>query len=1295
MGIFGLHLPKKVNQVIGGVERQLNPFDNGATYKNPKGNGQHRSVIQQAGGLVNDAVVKPFGQFESDVANQLYNRGIAPIFSLPKFNSPQQTPGIPGVIAKKSGATGTVGQTLGSGIITASNIFAPGEFKAAEAGLTKILPKTVPNVVKTVAPRVVGGGVAGGVTGAAAGAGSYVSGVDQQHPFNAADLAKSAGKGLEYGAALGAAAPAAGIVAKEGGKAAVKGAKVVVKNAKVLNENRVPLNEAGAVKVAPGAKATKPSATASKVKVTKVDPLAPGGIGSQLKETMVEEDTPIIRELKNIENQTGQKGLVDTFLYKSGLQRRSNSIGVHHFQESPNVQKAINGLDKQQLNEFNTYAAARRELANSKSGLKTSRPVSELKQTVKDLGPAYSNRFDALNKHFVDLAGKLKAAGVIDAKKYKQFTSDKNYVRVQRNMDELINKQYGSGNSYSLGSTITSKKRTGSTREIVPTTHTALDYTQRVHNEITRNATASHLIDTLEKAGQAKRVPATARNRNTIRRFVNGKVQIYEVSPEIKRAVERINPFELNMLNKIVAGPGRLFRATTTGLNPVFTATNYARDQLSSSVFSTATAATHNPANIADSLYKSVRELAGGNTHDQVWQKFIAHAGDQTSYDLTRNLKGANRIVKEVQGNQVNRVGRIVLNPVRSLEDLNSVTEKATRFQNFKGVYEKAIAAGKPESAALQEATLAAWQNSVDFNRAGSWGRMLNLLIPYWNPGVQGARQLFRGLENRPGQTVGKAAAILGAPVAAATIWNTEDKNRRKIYNNIPDYEKQNNIILIPPGTKQNKDGTYDVWKLPLPPGVGQLTGPGRRAVESFVQKKPADVKGMAQDLFTAVGGPVSAESPTQFVQSFEPQIARPFINQAANKDLYTGKAIVPDYLQQESPKNQKYKFSSGTATIVGNKANVSPIRIEKAVKDVTGTVGLYGLNAADNALVKAGVIKPDQVGGISIKEGFARRFAKAQGIENFNKSDAAKYYDTVKKATAGLNKDEQAAFLALHPSKKSPSGKDLYTGDSVYNSAARLDIYNRYPKVFQADKKINADGVKRGAPNNPLFDLQSWQVKKVLEKQNLPPGATDPELSKLKDQIWYQDFQAKQSKYYSDLPGYFKKQIADLRKQGDKTGADALQKSEDKFNSSDNPYPATPSDLQKIMDTYTALPKGTGARSAWIRANPGQWARMQDQFAKIDNWENVKRGKRGLDATQGATGVAAGYGSGSSGYSYGSRGRSSNTINVASYLKKYSGTTGQTKKGASGIQSSSPKVTVKRSNTGKIKVSSQKVRLA
>ena len=1018
----------------------------------------------------------------------------------------------------------------------------------------------------------------------------------------------------------------------------------------------------------------------------------------ELKTAMVDKDAPILDYLKGVEKETGQTGLVKQFMYDTGLQRRSSSIANAMMDNSDNLSAAFRGLVGKEKKAFDGYVGARREIQYAKDGLQTSAPVEEL-QGVVSAGSRFDDRYNALNGYYKEWAGRLHQAGILDDATYKSFTDSGEYTRVQRVMDDLAGFRGSGGNSYSLGTTMTKQKRKGSQRDIQPADLTAMKYAQDSQTEIQRNQTSSNLIDVLASQGHARQVENTT-SKNTLSRIVDGKTEIWEVPRDIKEIADNVTPFQLGALGRIVSAPQRLLRAGATGLSAPFTAANYVKDQVSSGVFSKSVMDTHRPDNIVNGIYLAAKDFGVG-VDDPLWQKFQQHLGDTTSYDFIRNQSSNKDLSREMRLGQSGRAINKTIHPIRTLEDLNQVTEKATRFQNFKGIYEKTLKETGSEADATRAATIAAWQNSVDFSRMGDVSQALNLLIPYFNAGIQGTRTLGRAFAQRPVATTAKTVGGVAMPLAGITLYNLSDPQRRAVYDNISDYEKENNIVVVLPGAKQLKDGSYEgVIKVPLQPGLSNLVQPVRTSIENYAHSEPQDVAKMAKEFVGALTGPINTSNMAAFGGSFLPQGVKPIVQQYANKDLFTGKPIVPEYIEKATdaqgnpiPEQKKaFEDTSATSRGISKVTGVSPIRVDKFIKDTSGKVGQYSQNAVDNALAKAGVTPKNEVGGVSIGSDFTRRFARASGKENFQKSEGAKYFDNVKEVTDKLNGNEKAGFASLHPNKKNFLGDTITDMDSVYNSAARLDIYNRYPKVFEADKKLDAKGRANGNPGNPLFDLQPWQVKKVLEKENLPPGASDKELSNLKSQDWYNDYSAKKSQFFTAIKDKSAQDLEVAKAKGDTKTVESLQKSIDKFSSSDNPYPVTPPDLQKAMNGYSALPKGTGARKAWIQSNPGLYAQMQDQYAKIDNWQNIQRGKRGLDTTEGDAGKVAGYDSGSSGgksYGGGGGGGSKNSVESAYKYAISAKAGGKIAKPRVTAKVGKPKIAKK--GNSKIKVSSKK----
>jgi hypothetical protein len=732
-------------------------------------------------------------------------------------------------------------------------------------------------------------------------------------------------------------------------------------------------------------------------------------------------------------------------------------------------------------------------------------------------------------------------------------------------------------------------------------------------------------------------------NKNTVSRFRNGIKEVYEVHPDIKKVVDNVSPYQLGILSRVISSPVRVMRAGATGLNAAFAGVNYMRDQITSAILSKDVVATHNPVSVISGLYNSDKGTFGEN-NSEAWKKFTEFAGDTTVYDDLRNAKSSRRVLRELRYGTKGKLANMATSPLRSVEDVISITEKATRFQNFRGMYKKAIKEGLSEGEAYQKAYLAAAQNSVDFNRNSNFTRTMNTVFPYFNASMQGTRSMVRAFKERPIQTSAKSLAFVGLPAMAAVAHNLSTAEGRAAWDSINDYEKEDNFIIIMPGAHQTDSGTWEgVIKIPKPQGFRELTQPLQDVTEAFIKKQPNPDSAMqiAQKVLEGLTGPINIGNMGELEGSFVPQVAKPFVQQALNSDLYSGKKIVPDYMKEgsDNPADWKYESTSGSAQLAGKVINRSPLQVEKFVKDVFGSVGSYGINAADNAIAWA---KGDNkltaknesdftIGGRSPIGEIKRRTVQASGeLLDENKTPGQKYYETVDKALkdASLDKNETSAWNTLHPAKKNFMGEEIFDENKRLSNYTRASIYLQYPKVFIADARIDAMQRAQGKLGNPLYDLPKDQLTRVLLKATLPPGAKDPELSNLYKEEWYQDYNTKRDAYYAGVK-------SDLAKQGKE------------MPKSDNPYPEAQESLQSAMDQYSALPKGTGARSAWIRANGGKWQEMVNHWSAVDAWENKERVGMGLSPIDN---TVSANGSSSSGYGGSNRDSTYGTSNLSRY---------------------------------------------
>lgn len=302
-----------------------------------------------------------------------------------------------------------------------------------------------------------------------------------------------------------------------------------------------------------------------------------------------------------------------------------------------------------------------------------------------------------------------------------------------------------------------------------------------------------------------------------------------------------------------------------------------------------------------------------------------------------------------------------------------------------------------------------------------------------------------------------------------------------------------------------------------------------------------------------------------------------------------------------------------------GNKIRNPEDPVLEQAKDAGG----YLASAYQHPYLKAALRSEGKSGLQVASEGLELpfRFYKESSINNALKDK--EFSSTLK----GASNEAQKAFAARHPGANEFGEYEDLADNPAYSREKAVAFQN--PELFALEKRYaELENKYKGKPIDPLFNLPEDQRKKVLWKTAMVPGSKDPELSNLYKQEWFVDYQNERDKYYKAKKDW-SLALADKYEKDGKT--DVASKIRSSMNSNDNPYPETPPDLQKAMDAYSALPKGTGARSAWIRANGGLFEQMKQQWAAVDNWQNAERVKLGLDATEGSDGQANGYSSGSS----------------------------------------------------------------
>jgi hypothetical protein len=227
---------------------------------------------------------------------------------------------------------------------------------------------------------------------------------------------------------------------------------------------------------------------------------------------------------------------------------------------------------------------------------------------------------------------------------------------------------------------------------------------------------------------------------------------------------------------------------------------------------------------------------------------------------------------------------------VGALESTNAIFENGIRFAAYRAAIDVDMT--------REQAAMISREATVDFNRRGEAGAMLNALYAFFNAGIQGSVRTARALSNNPfktGKLSSTQAALLGMIATAATLaaanasMSDEDDDGKLFWDKIPDYEKERNLIIMNP-----VDGKTYV-KIPMPYGFGFFPYLATRTMDAA--RRGDDLGAAGIDIVTAALGNFSpmqfgaGNIPSSVARAATPTMLKPFVELMLNEN-FMGKPI-------------------------------------------------------------------------------------------------------------------------------------------------------------------------------------------------------------------------------------------------------------------------------------------------------------------------------------------------------------------------------------------------------------------
>lgn len=571
---------------------------------------------------------------------------------------------------------------------------------------------------------------------------------------------------------------------------------------------------------------------------------------------------------------------------------------------SADSQKAVNDILKQYPNLKVNADEVRKTLDSllDEWGVKSGLVSPELRDTLKSI---YKNYVPGYRKLGGVDALSTKSRGMGPAKIInKAVGGDDPLITLKESIPMLINKTIKASKKNEVYKTILSAVRKNPDNGYASILEPVGKIEEVVDKKLTDAMLESVRADGLEAIATLsdKALEADAKLGYLLTVMENGKPVKLRVSEDLFNSLKSLDKVDDTSLNKALQALKKYgtnpFKSLITGYNPLFALKNISRDIPTAFIQGTE----NNPLKFVKNLYEAGKDMA---TKAERYQEYKAIGGQGGNYfNVERGISPTGKLERLKKG----------------IGAFNNATETLPRYGEYLGTLKREGA----DYAGKMKGLYNAQEVTTNFGRHGDLTKSIDAIVPYLNPAVQGIDKFARSMK-KPAN-IAKAIGVVTVPTTALYLINQAvDK---KGYDQLDNRTKDTNY-LIPQGNGQ-------FIKIPKSRETGVLFGALFERIARTVEGQKEPFKGFG----TTVATNFAPQNP------FENNIFAPATwNLATNKD-FANRTIVPQSMQDRSPRYQYDEKTSEISKAIGDKFNLSPKQIDYLIKSYTGVVGQFVLPA-------------------------------------------------------------------------------------------------------------------------------------------------------------------------------------------------------------------------------------------------------------------------------------------------------------------------------------------------------------
>ncbi|EEO7206142.1 hypothetical protein G6K67_002260 [Salmonella enterica subsp. enterica serovar Rubislaw] len=598
----------------------------------------------------------------------------------------------------------------------------------------------------------------------------------------------------------------------------------------------------------------------------------------------------------------------------------------------------------------------------------------------------------------------------------------------------------------------------------------------------------------------------------------DGKTYYIKLHDErLMRAMKNMGPETGNAVIQTLARVNRFMSAMNTSLNPEFLVSNFIRDMQTAVMNLKAEQGrddgklngrdiamkTVRDSGIAmKAVYASLRDksLSGaGAEWQKTWKEFVedgAKTGWFRMEDLNGQMKEMDRLVTLAKGGWQGQGIQSWHSFTKLVEDANNAVENALRLSAYKHARDAGLSRAQAASLAKNM--------TVNFNRRGEQGILLNSLYMFANASIQGTANMMRSLAHLNGEgpilqrlrwknlnmAQKLALTATGAGYLLASLNRAgagQDGDGENWYDKVPDYVKEHNVVIMK-SLFGGKAGEY--WSIPLPYGYNMFyllgsTAEGVTRGNMTASKAAGNIVGGMLGAFNPLGSEDSKTLTGTLFKNAAPTILRPVADLWANEN-FMGTQIYQENFPGGTPKPEStlgrrstpeaYKAfagwlnrATGGSQYRSGAVDINPDVMKYWIDYVSGGMGRFAGKTIDAAAKSYnGIdIPPQQIPFLGKISGKVMPYADQQKM--YNHIDELRQYDAELKSLSGA---DRTAFLNKYRGQISMNG-------IIHQSQIQLKNLRKQRDEIYSDPTLTA----RQQANRVLMVEQN--MKKVVDRFN------------------------------------------------------------------------------------------------------------------------------------------------------------------------------------------------------------------